>query len=62
MADALTDTRPSTPAVPRYKLPELYALAAVREQNTQATGGVLGRVDDSLGERSRALENASIQA
>jgi hypothetical protein len=32
VADAVTDSRPSAPVVPRYKLPELYALAAVREE------------------------------
>ena len=32
MADARTDPLPSPPVVPRYKLPEFYALAAVREE------------------------------
>ena len=32
MADAGPDTRQSAPVVPRHKLPELYALAAVREE------------------------------
>ena len=32
MADAGPDTRQSAPVVPRLKLPELYALAAVREE------------------------------
>ena len=32
MADAVTDPRQSPPVVPRQKLPELYALASVREE------------------------------
>ena len=32
MADAGPESRPSQPVVPRQKLPELYALAAVREE------------------------------
>ena len=32
MADASTESRPSAAAVPRYKLPEFYSLAAVREE------------------------------
>jgi len=32
VADALTDPRSSAPVVPRHKLPELYALASVREE------------------------------
>lgn len=32
VADAVTDPRLSAPVVPRNKLPELYALAAVREE------------------------------
>ena len=32
MADAVTDPRLSSPVVPRHKLPELYALAAIREE------------------------------
>ena len=32
MADAVTDFHPSAPVIPRQKLPERYALAAVREE------------------------------
>ena len=32
MADAGPDINQSAPVIPRYKLPELYALAAVREE------------------------------
>ena len=32
MADAVNDPRSSSPVVPRQKLPELYALASVREE------------------------------
>ena len=32
MADAVTSPRQSAPVVPRNKLPELYALAAIREE------------------------------
>jgi len=32
VADAVTDFRPSAPVIPRQKLPERYALAAVREE------------------------------
>jgi len=32
VADAVSDSRLSPPVVPRQKLPELYALAAVREE------------------------------
>jgi len=32
VADAGPDIRPSAPVIPRHKLPEVYALAAVREE------------------------------
>src|SRR3954453_11249251 len=32
VADAVNDPRSSSPVVPRQKLPELYALASVREE------------------------------
>ena len=32
MVDVVNDSRPSSPVVPRQKLPEIYALAAVREE------------------------------
>ena len=64
MADAGPDPRPSAAAVPRNKLPEVYALAAVREEafanGTTPPPGV--SLDDSDTHRGRAagFEAASV--
>lgn len=64
MADALTDPRPSAPVVPRYKLPELYALAAVREEafangTTPPPGVKLADADTHRGQAA-GFEAASV--
>ena len=64
MADAVPDPRPSAAVVPRHKLPELYALAAVREEafanGTTPPPGV--SLDDGDTHRGRAagFEAASV--
>ena len=64
MADAAPDSHPSEPVVPRQKLPERYALAAVREEafatGTTPPPGV--SLDDSDTHRGRAagFEAASV--
>ena len=64
MADALTESRPSTPVVPRYKLPEFYALAAVREEafangTTPPPGVTLADADTHRGQAA-GFEAASV--
>ena len=64
MADAVTDSRPSAPVVPRYKLPELYALAAVREEafangTTPPPGVTLASADTHRGQAA-GFEAASV--
>ena len=64
MADAAPDSRPTAPVVPRHKLPERYALAAVREEafatGTTPPPGV--SLDDGDTHRGRAagFEAASL--
>ena len=64
MADAAPDSRPSASVVPRHKLPERYALAAVREEafatGTTPPPGV--SLDDGDTHRGRAagFEAASV--
>ena len=64
MADVVPDPRPSAAVVPRNKLPDLYALAAVREEafanGTTPPPGV--SLDDSDTHRGRAagFEAASV--
>ena len=64
MADAVPDPRSSAAVVPRHKLPELYSLAAVREEafanGTTPPPGV--SLDDSDTHRGRAagFEAASV--
>ena len=64
MADAAPDPRPSAAVVPRHKLPDFYALAAVREDafanGTTPPPGV--SLDDSDTHRGRAagFEAASV--
>ena len=64
MADAAHDPRPSAAVVPRHKLPDFYALAAVREDafanGTTPPPGV--SLDDSDTHRGRAagFEAASV--
>ena len=64
MADALTDSRPSRPVVPRYKLPEFYTLAAVREEafangTTPPPGVTLADADTHRGQAA-GFEAASV--
>ena len=64
MADAVTDSRPSAPVVPRFKLPELYALAAVREEafangTTPPPGVTLADADTHRGQAA-GFEAASV--
>lgn len=64
MADASTDFRSSAPVVPRHKLPDFYALAAVREEafanGTAPPPGVV--LDDADTHRGQAagFEAASV--
>ena len=64
MADAVPDPRPSAAVVPRHKLPDLYSLAAVREEafanGTTPPPGV--SLDDGDTHRGRAagFEAASV--
>ena len=64
MADAVPDPRPSAAVVPRQKLPDLYALAAAREEafanGTTPPPGV--SLDDGDTHRGRAagFESASV--
>ena len=64
MADALTESSPSTPVVPRYKLPELYALAAVREEafanGTKPPPGVTLADADTHRGQAAGFEAASV--
>jgi hypothetical protein len=64
VADALTDSRPSRPVVPRYKLPEFYTLAAVREEafangTTPPPGVTLADADTHRGQAA-GFEAASV--
>lgn len=64
MADAVTDPRLSAPVVPRHKLPELYALAAVREEafangTTPPPGVTLADADTHRGQAA-GFEAASV--
>ena len=63
MADAGPDSRQPAPVVPRQKLPELYALAAVREEafanGTAPPPGVLLFDADTHRGRAAAYEAAS---
>ena len=64
MADALTEPSPSAPVVPRYKLPELYALAAVREEafanGTKPPPGVTLADSDTHRGQAAGFEAASV--
>lgn len=64
MADAVTDPRLSAPVVPRHKLPEFYALAAVREEafangTTPPPGVVLADAETHRGQAA-GFEAASV--
>jgi len=64
VADDLSDSRPSPPVVPRHKLPEHYALAAVREEafangTTPPPGIALADSDTHRG-RAAGFEAASV--
>lgn len=64
MANAVTDPRLSATVVPRHKLPELYALASVREEafangTTPPPGVMLGDVDTHRGQAA-GFEAASV--
>ena len=64
MADAVPDPRPSAAVVPRHKLPELYALAAVREEafangTTPPPGVTLASADTHRGQAA-GFEAASV--
>lgn len=64
MADAVTDPHESAPVIPRHKLPELYALAAVREEafangTTPPPGITLADPDTHRGQAA-GFEAASI--
>ncbi len=64
MAQAATDLRVSAPVVPRHKLPEFYALAAIREEafangTTPPPGVTLADADTHRG-RAAGFEAASV--
>jgi hypothetical protein len=64
VADAVTDPRSSAPVVPRHKLPELYALASVREEafangTTPPPGVTLADTETHRG-RAAGYEAASV--
>jgi len=64
LADVRTDSRPSAPVVPRYKLPEYYALAAVREEafanGTKPPPGVTLADADTHRGQAAGFEAASV--
>jgi hypothetical protein len=64
VADAVIDPRSSAPVVPRHKLPELYALASVREEafangTTPPPGVTLADTETHRG-RAAGYEAASV--
>lgn len=64
MADAVTESHPSAPIVPRQKLIELYSLAAVREEafangTTPPPGVTLGDPETHRGQAA-GFEAASV--
>jgi hypothetical protein len=64
VADAVTESRPSAPVVPRHKLPELYALAAIREEafanGTTPPPGVMLADSETHRGRAAGFEAASV--
>ena len=64
MADVVTESRLSEPVVPRHKLPELYALSAIREEafanGTTPPPGVTLVDSDTHRGRAAGFEAASV--
>jgi len=64
VADAVSDRPPSTPVVPRNRLPEHYALAAVREEafanGTKPPPGVVLADSDTHRGQAAGFEAASV--